>query len=1152
MSNNLSSWFVGSALVAVMGSGCRALETDTQHPTYEQRRGSLSKTLAASLAFPEYDLNVPVEWLLMDSQPATEIQARMSAGFRLHDLEVVAASPLRFSAVFVSNQGDYARDGNDWGYDLTEPQVLAIYADANRRIVSIAQYVVSGQWRYAVVWVSNTGPQQRNYKLVLNNSEPTFVGEATGYRVISMDQGSPTTCTAPCINFNRFSGVMIENTGNDARVQQFGRSTMAVLMKDMRENAANCSNPSNSDAGAAVKCRRLALIEEVGNDDYYYITEEVNEATSPQGFPVLGEGEQTTWAAGLFLEVGNRTHPDSIEHVLNRLGARPHRLRVHSTASGVRYIATFARNDDVVPSAGSSDDGNSVLKEVDAIAARHMRRGGYPGLTVGIVQGGRLVHAKGYGYSDVQTLRVTQPTDLFRVASVSKALTKGAMVRLAHENRTVTPPGGGAAVAVNLATKPWVAVTSYDTSKVTASPNLRDVTVRDLLEHRSGVRFISDEYCNCKDMPAATRPPDCNLVEDVAPCRPFDVESTPASWHATEQSLKTAGRRLFYVHRPNYYQPNACPASLLAAGGCPAGSTLAEQYLNSGYHIVGAVISYATSQSFDTYLRTNFLDPLGLNRVRLGNYIGTPPAGCSVPSFPIELFQAVNYNLPLPYRGNYPATDNGSGIVCDSRIYPASSYSASPIDLLRWATSIDGSTPGYRPLVPNPSDTSGFAEMAGLCGAGGCGVSHGGYLPTHTAASIFEIPAAGPATTVPENLKVAYAINSDVIDRNDFTWELSWLLSQKSHQLPKRDLFSTYVDKCDPTAPFDAPTPAFTGAMNADGLTFSPNGLFAFVSAKNGATYDIYASTRATLSDPFSTPGLMAAMNFPATADQRAPSLTPDGLTLYFHTTANGLPDIVSSTFDGGNGQWSNPTPVAGPWINTSVADQDPFWFAVPGGLPPLMFFASERPDGAHRDLYQTTRVSGLFSEPLKLLNVNSPFEDYRPVLSPDGLTLFFASNRPGGIAGDTGGDVYVATRPDTGSAFNNAVNLATVNTSGVEFPVNISPDGCTLYYASNELNGFQQQNFRLYQAKRGTANHAQVTTRIDVVGAGSVTTAPFNCSTGNVGTCAASGLPGSQTFVWADRQANWSGMCTRNGGNPSRDAVLVFANNGVCTVTFP
>jgi hypothetical protein len=259
----------------------------------------------------------------------------------------------------------------------------------------------------------------------------------------------------------------------------------------------------------------------------------------------------------------------------------------------------------------------------------------------------------------------------------------------------------------------------------------------------------------------------------------------------------TPKKKVFYVHRPGEYHPNACPVSMLGTAACPttgsSPSTSVWHYMNTNYFIVGAVVSRVTSMPFDSYLRANFFDPLKLDRVRVGKFFGTPPTGCAAPAWPSNLTHVTHYQLPEPYRQGAPWDNDGSGVACDPNGFPAGSYSASPIDLLRWATSIDGSTAGYQPL-----DANGKADMAHptLCD-GWCGTSHTGYLPFNTSADLFEIAAGG--ATVPENLKVMISYSSDVIvpvdfaNRVDLNGELTALLMAKSDKLPKRDLFPTYI-----------------------------------------------------------------------------------------------------------------------------------------------------------------------------------------------------------------------------------------------------------------------------------------------------------------------------------------------------------------------
>ncbi len=84
----------------------------------------------------------------------------------------------------------------------------------------------------------------------------------------------------------------------------------------------------------------------------------------------------------------------------------------------------------------------------------------------------------------------------------------------------------------------------------------------------------------------------------------------------------------------------------------------------------------------------------------------------------------------------------------------------------------------------------------------------------------------------------------------------------------------------------------------------------------------------------------------------------------------------------------------------------------------------------------------------------------HMPRLTSDELTIFFGSyNLPGGLGGY---DIWMATRPDMNSPFGAVRNLAEINTVSNEGEPFVSPDGLTLYFESNR-NGFGQ----LFRATR-------------------------------------------------------------------------------------
>ena len=86
------------------------------------------------------------------------------------------------------------------------------------------------------------------------------------------------------------------------------------------------------------------------------------------------------------------------------------------------------------------------------------------------------------------------------------------------------------------------------------------------------------------------------------------------------------------------------------------------------------------------------------------------------------------------------------------------------------------------------------------------------------------------------------------------------------------------------------------------------------------------------------------------------------------------------------------------------------------------------------------------FGTPILVPNVNSSSAEASQSISFDGLTLYFASNRPGGYGN---ADIWVSTRPTTEDEWGEPQNLGPpVNSSSDDYNPSISADGLTLYFS--------------------------------------------------------------------------------------------------------
>lgn len=177
-----------------------------------------------------------------------------------------------------------------------------------------------------------------------------------------------------------------------------------------------------------------------------------------------------------------------------------------------------------------------------------------------------------------------------------------------------------------------------------------------------------------------------------------------------------------------------------------------------------------------------------------------------------------------------------------------------------------------------------------------------------------------------------------------------------------------------------------------------------------------------------------------------------DGDTAYFGRSREFFPIARQATImvtHRRDGSWSVAAPAS---FSGTYPDLDPF--ITPDGR--RLFFSSIRPvNGADRsdaDLWVVRRrPDGSWGPPRHLGDaVNSPHDELYPSVSADG-TLYFASDRPGGLGG---WDVY-RSRPLPDGSYGPAENLgAPVNTAGWEFNPVITPFGHLLIFTGLDREG--------------------------------------------------------------------------------------------------
>lgn len=131
------------------------------------------------------------------------------------------------------------------------------------------------------------------------------------------------------------------------------------------------------------------------------------------------------------------------------------------------------------------------LRRLDAVVEEHVARGQLAGGIVYIARDGRIAHLKAYGKQDIEEGK-EMPTDaIFRIASMSKAVTSVAIMMLYEEGKFMLhdpiskyiPAFKNSVVAV-----PAPADAAPGTPYVTV-PAKRAIQIRDLLTHTAGLTY---------------------------------------------------------------------------------------------------------------------------------------------------------------------------------------------------------------------------------------------------------------------------------------------------------------------------------------------------------------------------------------------------------------------------------------------------------------------------------------------------------------------------------------------------------------------------------------------------------------------------------------------------------------------------------------
>jgi len=215
---------------------------------------------------------------------------------------------------------------------------------------------------------------------------------------------------------------------------------------------------------------------------------------------------------------------------------------------------------------------------------------------------------------------------------------------------------------------------------------------------------------------------------------------------------------------------------------------------------------------------------------------------------------------------------------------------------------------------------------------------------------------------------------------------------------------------------------------------------------------DLYVSKRASTSDSWGAAENMGA-SINSSGNDKDASISKDGLTLVIasdRSTTSGY-DLYLSTRASLSDPWSAPASL-GNVVNTNLNESG----ADLNADGRLLFFQSDRTDVnaggfGGDDIYASNRatLTAAWEAPVNLgSNVNSTGSDSAPEAASDLLTLYFHSTRAGGAGSH---NIWRATRATVNDIWGvPALVPAPVNSASKDVEPGLSTNWKTLYFASD------------------------------------------------------------------------------------------------------
>jgi len=213
------------------------------------------------------------------------------------------------------------------------------------------------------------------------------------------------------------------------------------------------------------------------------------------------------------------------------------------------------------------------LARIDSLCLKAVSDNESPGMVALVAREGKIVYYKAFGMADNQTERLLKRDDIFRIASQTKAITSTAVMMLWEEGKFRLDDPISKYIP-EFKDPQLLKSFNYKDSSYTTIPAVSEITIRQLLNHTSGLGYgaiDADEQFRMIYHKAGII--DAFTTEDVT----------------IGENIKKLGRL------PLHHNPG-------------------EKYTYcEGLDVLGYFIEIISGMPFDVFLRTRLFDPLGMD-----------------------------------------------------------------------------------------------------------------------------------------------------------------------------------------------------------------------------------------------------------------------------------------------------------------------------------------------------------------------------------------------------------------------------------------------------------------------------------------------------------------------------------------------------------